>query len=379
MSNTLTNLVPSLYESLDIVSRELVGFIPSVALDASAAEAALNQSIYVPITPASAAQNVTPSMTIPTAADQVMSSTVIQITKSREVPFSWAGEEQRGLNKNGPGYNNIKRDQMTQAMRTLCNEVEVDLAVEAYKNASRAYGTAGTTPFATDLSATAQLRKILADNGAPLADLNMVIDTAAGAKMRTLTQLSKANEAADTSLLRQGVLLDVHGFAIRESAGVQIAAIGTGTLYVANGAQVVGTTAIVLKTGTGTVVAGDIVTFAGDTNQYVVNAGIAAPGTITIGNPGLRVALADGTAMTITAAHTSNVAFQRNAIVLVARAPAKPEEGDLRIDSLTVTDPRSGLSFEVSMWPGNRMVEYKIALAWGVKAIKPAHIAMLQG
>jgi len=37
MANGLNSLIPSLYESLDIVSRELVGYIPSVALDASAA------------------------------------------------------------------------------------------------------------------------------------------------------------------------------------------------------------------------------------------------------------------------------------------------------------------------------------------------------
>ena len=40
-NSNLTPLIPTLYESLDIVSRELVGFIPSVALDANAARAAV--------------------------------------------------------------------------------------------------------------------------------------------------------------------------------------------------------------------------------------------------------------------------------------------------------------------------------------------------
>lgn len=316
-------------------------------------------------------------MSFPAQADQNIGNTVIQITKSRSVPFSWSGEEQRGLDSNGPGYNNVRNDQITQALRTLCNEVEADLGGAAAANASRAYGTIGTVPFATNLAATAQLRKILADNGSPMSDLKAVIDTNVGANMRTLTQLSKANEAGDDTLLRQGVLLNVHGFDIRESAGVKTVTAGTGASYVVNGATAAGATSIVLKTGTGTVNAGDIVTIAGDSNQYVVLGGVSAPGTITIAAPGLRLAASDGAAVTVVATHTANVGFQRNAIVLAARAPAFPKEGDLRLDSTTITDPRSGLSFEVSMWPGNRMVQYQIALAWGVKVIKPTHVAQL--
>jgi hypothetical protein len=300
------------------------------------------------------------------------------ITKSRGVPVRWNGEEQRGLNS-GPGYNTILRDQFAQAMRTLCNEMESDLAA-LYATSSRAYGTAGTTPFASDLSDTAQVRKILVDNGAPQGDMQLVIDTTAGAKMRTLTQLTKANEAADNTLLRQGVLLDVHGMQIRESAQINLHTKGTGTGYLVNSAAlVIGSVEIPVDTGTGTIVAGDVITFAGDTNKYVVAAGVSAPGTITIAAPGLREVPADNAAVTIGNNYSGNAAFSRSAFCLATRAPERPSEGDSAEDVMMVTDPRSGISFEVSLYKEYRQVHYEIAAAWGVKNFKAAHSAILLG
>jgi len=148
---------------------------------------------------------------------------------------------------------------------------------------------------------------------------------------------------------------------------------------VTSGSYAIGATAITLATGSGTVLAGDVVTFAGDTNKYVVAAGVAAPGVITLAAPGLRKALGTGVALSITAASTRNLAFHRSAIVLAARAPALPVEGDSADDRTTVTDPRSGITFEVAMYKQYRQVRYEMSIAWGVANIKPAHTAVLLG
>lgn len=384
MANTLTGLIPTLYNALDVVSRELVGFIPAVSSDMTFERAALGQTVTSPVTNGATASDIVPAVTPPNDGDQQIGQVSMTINKARRVPIRWNGEEKLGLDNNGASFNVILRDQMAQGMRTLVNEVEADLAAVAV-NASRAYGTAGTTPFATNLADSAQLRRILSDNGAPLGDLQMVIDTSAGANMRTLTQLSKANEANDDSLLRRGVLLDVHGFAIRESAQVKTPIIGSAASATTNTAgYAFGATAIVLASaGTGGVVAGDIITFAGDSNKYVVAAGdtdVSNGGTITLAAPGLRKAIpAAATALTVVSASTRSAAFARSAIALATRAPALPPQGDSAIDRMLITDQVSGLTFEVAMYAQYRQMQYEVSLAWGTKAVKSEHIASLLG
>jgi hypothetical protein len=377
MANTLTGLIPIIYAALDKISRELVGFIPSVYLNAEAEKAAKDQTIRYPIVASRSAADITPAATGPNPSGETVSYADMTISKSRSVTFPWNGEEQVGL---GNLYNEVLTKQFAQAMRTLVNEVETDLA-SLYVFASRAYGTAGTTPFASTLADTAQLLKILLDNSAPRTALQMVINTTAGAALRTLAQLTKANEAGGDDLLRRGILLDLHSFKIRESAQISAHTKGAGASYQTDGAVAVGVEDVVLDTGSGTVLAGDVVTFADEalSSKYIVGTGVAAAGTISLNKPGAVAAIGDDKAMTIGNSFTPNMAFDRDAIHLVTRVPAKPEGGDAAEDAMVITDPVSGLSFLVSLYRQYHQVSFEVGLAWGYKAVKSEHIALLLG
>ena len=61
MANTLTALTPDLYQAMDVVSRELVGFIPSVTLDSGIERAAVGQNVRSFVTPASTASDTSSS------------------------------------------------------------------------------------------------------------------------------------------------------------------------------------------------------------------------------------------------------------------------------------------------------------------------------
>ena len=101
MANTLTSLIPTLYEALDVVSREMVGFIPAVAKDTSSERAALNEQILVPVTQAQAAQSITPAVIPPDTGDQTVGNVPMTITKSMMVPIRWNGEQQKGMKNSG--------------------------------------------------------------------------------------------------------------------------------------------------------------------------------------------------------------------------------------------------------------------------------------
>jgi len=383
--NTLTSLIPSAYAALDTVSRELVGFIPAVTRDATVERAAVGQAVLSPVAPAATAGNITPGVTPPDDGDQTIGNVSISISKARRVPIRWNGEEQRGLNNGGAGYENILRDQFAQAYRTLTNEIELDLAA-LHIAASRAAGAAGTTPFGTagDYTDASNALRVLLDNGAQSLDRHLIISTAAGANIRG-KQGGKANEAGTDTILRQGVLLDIHGFAIRESAQIRTSVAGTGASSTTNNAgYAVGATVLTLASvGTGTLLAGDVVTFVGDTNQYVLVSGdtdVSNGGTITLAAPGLRVAMSAATkAITVVAAASRNMAFTRDAIVLASRLPARPQEGDLAVDVMTVQDPMSGIAFEIAQYNQYRQVQFEVSCVWGVKVVKAENLALLLG
>ncbi len=388
MANTITNLIPTLYAALDVVSRELVGFIPAVSRDSRAEAVALNETINIPVVGAITGADITPGLYAPDTGDFTPANTTMTITKSRYAPVRWNGEEQRAVvNTPGAGggniYNQVNTQRFTQAMRALVNEVESDLAA-LYSSSSRAYGTAGTAPFGTagDLSDVAQARKILEDNGAPQNDLQMVLGGAAVANMRgKQNTLFRVNESGTQELLRNGILGNLEGFDIHNSGQVKNVVKGTGASYTSDTAgYAVGATSITLITGSGTVLAGDSVTFAGDANRYVVKTGVSAPGAIVLQEPGLRVAIpAAATALTVGSNFAANMAFSRSAVVLATRMPAMPEGGDDADDIMTITDPVSGLSFQIALYRQYRQVHFEVGLAWGAKLVAPRHCAILLG
>jgi len=385
MANTLTGLIPTLYKAADRVLREQIGFIGAVYANPDAEMVAKGQNITYPIVPTMSATDVTPAA-VPTEPGGItVTYGTMTIEKVRKVPFAWNGEEQVSI---GNKYDNVKDDQFSQAFRTLVNEVESDLFLATKKGASRAYGTAGVAPFGTaaDLSDVANMRQILVDNGAWTGDMHMVLNSSAGTNIRSKqSSLFKVNEAGDADLLREGNLGRLQGFNFHESGQIVAHTKGTASGYLVDltAGYAAGLKTVHIDTGTGTILAGDIFTntkTSRDANKYVINTGFAGDGDgdVVLQNPGLKVAWVNNDPVAVGNAYTGNFAFERNAVHLLTRLPKLPKEGALG-DHTVVTDPYSGISFLVSMYPAYHEIIIEVALAWGTKAVKSEAISTLLG
>lgn len=379
MANTLTGLIQYIYDTVDNVSNEPSGLINAVTISGKAEQAALNQDITYDITAVGAERDNTPAANPPALVDETTGAGTMKLTKSKSVPFYWTGDDEAKIGQEAK--TGIQNNKIAQAIRRLRNLIETDLgALQA--QASRAYAAHATTPaalFGTNLGEVAQVRKILQDNGAPMGDIQGVLDTSSGANLRTLVGLGSFQGG---NMLDKGVLMDIYGVPLRESAGiVTTTAVGTNTgPYVVNGAHAVGATTITLKTGTGTILAGDVITLGTNTkHKYVVLTGLAAAGTITIAAPGLQTTLADGGAVVVVGTCSRSMVFARSAIHLLARLPKQPEGGDSATDELIVQDPITRLPFRFAQYKGYHANQYEVGISWGVKATVPEHIALLLG
>jgi len=356
--------------------------IPAVTQDMTASGVAKGQTVSIPVTPFDATtSDVVASNSAPTGDGETIDHVDLTISKVKKAkPIVWTGEEQLGV---GGKVSAVIRDQYVQRMRALVNEIEEDVALEAISGAlakGNVVGTAGSHPFASNTNALTSVLKTLKDNGAPVSDLQAVINTESGMDLRNIASLQKINESSDGGdLLRRGILGNLFGFNIRESAGFKEMGTSEASGYLVNGGATKGTKVIAIDTGSGAIAKGSIVTFGADTTKYVVAEDVASGGTAMILATPLVSNVADNTAVTVGSAYTGNACFSRGSILLATRVPAVTAGGDLALDRTYITDPVSGLSFEVALWGGAYQNTVTIATAWGVKNIKPEHTVALIG
>ena len=165
MATTLTALAPTLFSAAQVVSGEPAGVLDAINTTWDDKGVAKGDSVGIPYAPVQATDDFAASNVLPAGDDNTAAVVSVKITQSKKTkPMVLTGEQIRSL-ENGGNYQEWVRQWAEQSMRSLRNLAEADAAEYIKQGASRAVGTAGTTPFASDLDLIVDAKQILRDNG----------------------------------------------------------------------------------------------------------------------------------------------------------------------------------------------------------------------
>jgi len=378
MTNSFSTVEQIAFEAVAKVGRELTGMSAVAGRDFNGNQVALNGRVDVPVMKASTIGDVTPSATFPTGEDRTSSVRSFILDNQKEATWNMVAEEERALNNSGNAQD-VMRQTIEQNIRGLANLIEANTCNVAQLAATQGRGVAGTNPFASNLSMVATQRKVLDDLGAPQGDRHIIIDTSAGKAIRDQLTTGFLVGAETKSETMTGHLLNLHGFDIGESAGIATHTAGTGTLYEVNGTPALGDTAIPIDTGSGTILAGDMVGFDGSTDYYGVRSDFVS-GNLTLQDPGLikQITLpADGDVLALAPTHTAHLAFQKSAITTVVRPSDQPEGSNS--EKSVIIDPVTGFAFLLLRVEQNGQASWFMRVTFGAFAQNPQFISKIIG
>ena len=379
MGNTLTNLQPTRYSVAQEVSAEPFGIINGINANFDDKGVAIDDKVSVPVAPARSAGAYSPTMNLNNGlagTDAIAGKVDVEITANRYTSWHLTGEQEKSL-QNGGNDQEWFRQIIAQGMRTLRNEADVAAYDAIKKGASRALGTAGSTPFSTGVDELADMNNLLYNLGAPMTDAQFVMSAAARVKFMKTGVYQYAYANGSEADRKAGILSREFGFSLRASAGITKHTQGAAANYALNAGVAAGGTTLDVKTGTGAAAAGSVFTVGSDEDKYILNAAITAnTNDFLINRPGLANAAEADDALGFVGDYTPCLAFERSAVVGVFRPPYIPANAN--IEQVLVSDSL-GMTYLLCRVIGDGVVTWRLHIAYGIQVVQPEHVALLLG
>lgn len=367
MANTWTEVIPKLLAQglMALRQQAIMPRLVNRAYETMAGEK--GSTIDVPIPSAIAVQDVAPAATPPSTADSAPTKVAILLDKWKEAPFYLTDKEMLEV------MNGTIPMQASEAVKAIANQIDNDI-LALYKEVYGYSGTAGSTPFATDLSAYLAARKTLANQLAPLDPRFAVINPDAEANALGLRAFQDASFRGDSEGIINGQIGQKLGALWVMDQNIPTHTAGTAAGATTNNAgYALGIKTVTLASaGTGTVLVGDIITFAGDTQTYVVTTGdsdVSNGGTLSF-EPGLKVAIpASNTAITLKASHVVNLVFHRDCFALAMRPFTGADPMGIG-QFQSAIDPVSGLVLRLEVSREFKRTRFSYDALYGVKCVR---------
>lgn len=389
MANLIDDVMPKILAMGVMTLREQCVMPRAVNGDYSAEAKQKGSTIDVPVPTAKAAADVVPSNTPKAPSDGTVVTVPIPLDQWKESNFHLKDDEIAKI----LASKTFMPMQVAEAIRALSNAANTYLH-GMYKGVYGYTGTAGTTPFASDVTAATNARKVLAKQLAPKDNRRFILNADAEANALALPAFYTKSTSDDGNVMGNGEMGRKFGFDFGMDDNVATHVAGTildgavahqGTLV---GAQTVGLKTMNLDKGaeatlTGTVVVGDIFTVAGDTQTYVVTANTAsgnfAGETYTAAadaisgitfEPAAKVAWADNALVTFKATHVVNLAFHRDAIAFAMRPLLETEVSKELNPIMSMQDPVTGIVVRLEITRQYKQTMWQFDMLYGGALIR---------
>ena len=319
------------------------------------------------------------SITVRTVAPDVVPPAVTAVTPGY-VPVTLAEWEEAPFAMDDKGLAQVQAGilpmQATEAIKALANKIDAYLwgLVHGTYGFYGYAGVAGTTPFANDDSAFRDARRQANKQLMDPEPRYLLLDPDAESNALGLRQYTDMSYTGSPEGIIKGILGEKSGVTFIMTQNVPTHTAGTAALATTDGsAYAVGTKTITLASaGTGTILAGDVITFAGDTQPYVVvtgDADVSDAGTVVF-EPGLKVAIATAAvAITVKATHVCNLLLHRDAIAFAMAPLAETRLTGNEMISEAI-DEESGLSLRLEVTRQHKQYQWSWDALYGGNVIR---------
>jgi hypothetical protein len=347
-------------------------------------------SVQITIPSAVTATDVVPGHTAPDTGPIVPTSVSLTVDQWKEAAFTLTDKDLMQVSMG------IIPSQADEAIKALCDAVELHMWGKLALKVPYENGTAGTTPFAVnattgmnDMSVYINARKALNQRNVPDDPRIAVINPDAAGNLLQGRQFIDASWRGDTGGIINGQIGFKLGANWVESNQVPTntsTALTAGALTV-NGVNPAGQLSVSLAKATNAapLLNGNTITIASGPAAGIYR--VTADTTLIVGNtsvpiyPGLRGATAGGETVTLLATAVMNVLMHRDALAFVTRPlqESTPPGGDSLAAFDTIIDPVTGLVLRLELTREFKQWRWSYDILWGAELVRPDFAQIMLG
>jgi len=378
VANSLTNVVPQIMAQGLMVLREnaITPRLVNRSLENKVAE--FGDTIDVPFVGNATAVTAV-GQAIFTNVDITSSKVQVALSFWRRADFTLSDKEIE------EAISGLLPMRASATIKALGNAVD-SFILGLYKGIYSTGGVAGTTPFASTVTAFLDARTKMNKTLAPLDGRFVILDPDAEGNALGLPLFHQANLRGDQGGVIRGEIGTKLGADWHMNQNIPTHSAGTltaNTSMVVNGDHATGVSVITLR-GTapsGTLVAGDLFTLGGVAQQYVVVTVATATGTVVTVSiqPSLSVSHASGVVVTYIGTHVVNLLLQRDAIAWASRPMQRSKFDGLGSLFETVVDPISALALRLEVTRQNKQTTWTWDILGGANLIRAELGARIMG